>query len=54
MKIPRKGPLAIAINQGGLFTRALPQSQARDIQFHFATLSAEKAAAMILEDQPAV
>ena len=41
----RKGPLAIGINQGGLFTRALPQSQTPDIQFHFATLSAEMAGA---------
>ena len=41
----RKGPLAIGINQGGLFTRALPESQTPDIQFHFATLSAEMAGA---------
>jgi choline dehydrogenase len=41
----RTGPLAIGINQGGMFTRALPQSQTPDIQFHFATLSAEMAGA---------
>jgi choline dehydrogenase len=41
----RKGPLAIGINQGGLFTRALPESPTPDIQFHFATLSAEMAGA---------
>jgi len=41
----RQGPLAIGINQGGLFTRALPQSKTPDIQFHFATLSAEMAGA---------
>ena len=41
----RNGPLAIGINQGGMFTRALPQSQTPDIQFHFATLSAEMAGA---------
>ncbi len=41
----RTGPLAIGINQGGLFTRALPESQTPDIQFHFATLSAEMAGA---------
>ncbi len=39
----KRGPLAIGINQGGLFTRVLPESQSPDIQFHFATLSAELA-----------
>ncbi len=43
--LQRKGPLAIGINQGGLFTRALPESQTPDVQFHFATLSAEMAGA---------
>ena len=38
--VARKGPLAIGINQGGLFTRAMPQSASPDIQFHFAPLSA--------------
>ncbi len=37
------GPLGIGINQGGLFTRVLPGSRTPDIQFHFATLSAEQA-----------
>ena len=41
----RTGPLAIGINQGGLFTRALPESATPDVQFHFATLSAEMAGA---------
>ena len=41
----RTGPLAIGINQGGLFTRVLPESKTPDIQFHFATLSAELAGA---------
>jgi len=41
----RKGPLAIGINQGGLFTRVLPESKTPDVQFHFATLSAELAGA---------
>ena len=41
----RKGPLAIGINQGGLFTRAMPRSATPDIQFHFATLSADLAGA---------
>jgi choline dehydrogenase-like flavoprotein len=39
------GPLGIGINQGGLFTRILPGSETPDIQFHFATLSAELAGA---------
>ena len=41
----RKGPLAIGINQGGLFARALPESKTPDVQFHFATLSADTAGA---------
>jgi len=43
--LQRKGPLAIGINQGGLFTRVLPESKTPDVQFHFATLSAELAGA---------
>jgi choline dehydrogenase len=43
--LTRTGPLAIGINQGGLFTRALPESATPDVQFHFATLSAELAGA---------
>jgi choline dehydrogenase-like flavoprotein len=39
----RKGPLAVGINQGGLFTRLMPQSRTPDIQFHFATVSADVA-----------
>jgi choline dehydrogenase len=39
----RTGPLAIGINQGGLFTSVLPESKTPDIQFHFATLSADMA-----------
>lgn len=41
----RTGPLAIGINQGGLFTRVMPQSKTPDIQFHIATLSADMAGA---------
>jgi choline dehydrogenase len=41
--VSRSGPLAIGINQGGLFTRMLPESKTPDVQFHFATLSAELA-----------
>lgn len=45
----RSGPLAIGINQGGCFMRALkgddgaPQARTPDIQFHIATLSADMA-----------
>lgn len=41
----RRGPLAIGINQGGLFTRLFPEAGTPDIQFHFATLSADLAGA---------
>lgn len=41
----RRGPLAIGINQGGLFTGVMPGSATPDIQFHFGTLSAESAGA---------
>ncbi len=43
--LSRSGPLAVGINQAGLFTRALPESATPDIQFHFATLSADQAGA---------
>jgi choline dehydrogenase len=40
----RSGPLAVGINQGGCFMRALPgESKSPDIQFHVATLSADMA-----------
>lgn len=39
----RGGPLAVGINQGGMFCRALPEARTPDIQFHFATLSADTA-----------
>ena len=42
--IHRRGPLAVGINQGGCFMRALPdQAKTPDIQFHVATLSADMA-----------
>jgi choline dehydrogenase len=41
----RTGPLAVGVNQGGLFTRVLKQSTQPDIQFHFSTLTAELAGA---------
>jgi choline dehydrogenase len=45
----RSGPLAIGINQGGLFTRVLPESQTPDIQFHVATLSADMAGGKVYD-----
>src|SRR5450830_47182 len=40
----RSGPLAVGINQGGCFMRALPrETETPDIQFHVATLSADMA-----------
>ena len=41
--LTRGGPLAVGINQGGLFTRVLPGSATPDVQFHFGTLSADSA-----------
>ncbi len=40
----RRGPLAIGIQLGGMFTRALKSSVTPDVQFHFATISADVAA----------
>ena len=41
--VSRKGPLAVGINQGGLFGRLMPEAKTPDIQFHFATVSADVA-----------
>ncbi|WP_237173710.1 GMC family oxidoreductase [Paracandidimonas lactea] len=41
--VRREGPLAVGINQGGCFMRALPDAATPDIQFHVATLSADMA-----------
>ncbi|TXM94783.1 GMC family oxidoreductase N-terminal domain-containing protein [Methylobacterium sp. WL116] len=41
--LTRSGPLAVGINQGGLFTRVMPGQGTPDIQFHFGTLSADMA-----------
>jgi choline dehydrogenase len=44
----RSGPLAVGINQGGCFMRALPrESTTPDIQFHVATLSADMAGGQV-------
>lgn len=42
-----QGPLAIGINQGGLFTKVLASSRTPDIQFHIATLSADMAGGQV-------
>jgi choline dehydrogenase len=47
--ISRSGPLAVGINQGGIFARALPESGRPDVQFHCATLSADMAGAKVHE-----
>jgi choline dehydrogenase len=39
----RGGPMAVGINQGGLFARAMADSTRPDVQFHFATLSSDMA-----------
>jgi choline dehydrogenase len=39
----RGGPIAVGINQGGLFARVMPDANRPDIQFHVATLSADMA-----------
>ena len=38
-----RGPLAIGINQGGVFARLAPGAQRPDIQIHIGTLSADSA-----------
>ena len=41
--LTRSGPMAVGINQGGIFARAMPDAGRPDIQFHFATLSSDMA-----------
>src|SRR5207248_2421253 len=43
----RRGPMAVGINQGGLFARALPASLRPDVQFHVATLSSDMAGSAV-------
>jgi choline dehydrogenase len=44
----RSGPLAVGINQGGCFMKALPdEAKTPDIQFHVAALSADMAGAAV-------
>jgi choline dehydrogenase len=39
----RDGPMAVGINQGGIFARACPDATTPDVQFHIATLSSDMA-----------
>jgi choline dehydrogenase-like flavoprotein len=39
----RGGPMAVGINQGGIFARVDPRSATPDVQFHVATLSSDMA-----------
>ena len=39
----RSGPMAIGINQGGIFARTCPDAATPDVQFHVATLSSDMA-----------
>jgi len=39
----RSGPMAVGINQGGIFARTTPNVATPDVQFHIATLSSDMA-----------
>jgi choline dehydrogenase len=39
----RGGPMAVGINQGGIFARVDPEARRPDVQFHLATLSSDMA-----------
>jgi len=41
--LTRSGPMAIGINQGGIFARVGPAAMTPDVQFHVATLSSDMA-----------
>ena len=41
--LTRAGPMAVGINQGGVFARTHPALTRPDVQFHFATLSSDMA-----------
>jgi len=41
--LTRTGPMAVGINQGGIFARTDPALARPDVQFHFATLSSDMA-----------
>jgi choline dehydrogenase len=41
--VTRGGPMAVGINQGGIFARVDPREATPDVQFHIATLSSDMA-----------
>src|SRR5260221_458289 len=41
--LTRGGPMAVGINQGGIFARDEPLAATPDVQFHVATLSSDMA-----------
>ena len=45
----RGGPMAVGINQGGIFARAMASAARPDVQFHFATLSSDMAGSPVHE-----
>jgi choline dehydrogenase len=47
--LTRSGPMAVGINQGGIFARAMPDATRPDVQFHFATLSSDMAGSPVHE-----
>jgi len=47
--LKRAGPMAVGINQGGIFARAMPDATRPDVQFHFATLSSDMAGSPVHE-----
>ncbi|HEX6138202.1 MAG TPA: choline dehydrogenase [Casimicrobiaceae bacterium] len=47
--VRRGGPMAVGINQGGIFARAMPEATRPDVQFHFATLSSDMAGSPVHE-----
>jgi choline dehydrogenase len=47
--LTRSGPMAVGINQGGIFARAMSDATRPDVQFHFATLSSDMAGSPVHE-----
>ena len=45
----RQGPMAVGINQGGMFARTRPDVERPDVQFHLATLSSDMAGSPVHE-----
>ncbi len=47
--LTREGPMAVGINQGGMFARTDPSLSRPDVQFHLATLSSDVAGSPVHE-----